>query len=379
MRGKVITYEECFNEAKKYKYYTDFRIQSNSKYCKAIKMKWVNDYTWLKKNYRDTQSPINLIYVYEFIETKAAYIGRTMRFKTRCRQHKTDKKDSVYKYAKENCINIQDYIPKILDENLNSHDSQIMEAKWIDIYKANKWNIINKVKAGSLGGNIVKYTHEYCKNEAMKYDNITDFRKSNINLYEKCKALSWIKDFTWLKPYTPSYNFTYEECFNEAKKYKTITDFYKHSFKFANYSRKHNLLKTFHWLNKKQKTLVAYDLNGYFIEEYTHSQNSKNYGFFACARGKRKFSHNRIWKYKDDVLDKEGNILLKIQGIKNKYESISKPIIQYNKNGQYIHTFKSIKEAAKTIGISSTTIIDSIKKRNGCKCAGGFIWKYLEK
>ena len=52
------------------------------------------------------------------------------------------------------------------------------------------------------------------------------------------------------------------------------------------------------------------------------------------------------------------------------------PVIQYNKNGEYIAEYASAKEAQRETGIFST-VIGKVCKGQG-KTAGGYIWKYKE-
>lgn len=52
-KGRVIprkwTYEKCVEESKKYEYYHDFMTRSNSAYTTACYRKWIRDFIWLKK------------------------------------------------------------------------------------------------------------------------------------------------------------------------------------------------------------------------------------------------------------------------------------------------------------------------------------------
>lgn len=66
-------------------------------------------------------------------------------------------------------------------------------------------------------------------------------------------------------------------------------------------------------------------------------------------------------------------------GRKHKEESLAlkyKAIIQLDRDNKIINEFKSIKEAASIIKISSTHICSALKGRS--KAAAGFIWKYKE-
>lgn len=51
-----------------------------------------------------------------------------------------------------------------------------------------------------------------------------------------------------------------------------------------------------------------------------------------------------------------------------------KPVEQYDKHGNKIAEYFSASEAARELGLSSTTISDAANGR--LKTAGGYIWKY---
>ena len=59
---------------------------------------------------------------------------------------------------------------------------------------------------------------------------------------------------------------------------------------------------------------------------------------------------------------------------KAKAEKTKKPIIQYDKQGNFIKEWKSATEAKNELGYKDTPICNCLKGR--CKTAGGYVWKY---
>ena len=57
--------------------------------------------------------------------------------------------------------------------------------------------------------------------------------------------------------------------------------------------------------------------------------------------------------------------------------SLSKPILQYSKSGEFIREWKSAVEVKRVLGINNSHIIQCCKDKR--KSAGGFIWRYKEK
>lgn len=57
---------------------------------------------------------------------------------------------------------------------------------------------------------------------------------------------------------------------------------------------------------------------------------------------------------------------------------LSKPIIQYTKDGEYIAEYPSISEASRQTGIILSGIAHCAKKQPKHKTAGGFVWKFKD-
>ena len=63
----------------------------------------------------------------------------------------------------------------------------------------------------------------------------------------------------------------------------------------------------------------------------------------------------------------------------NNNYSLSKAVIQYDKNNNKIAEYKSIKEASKQTGIKNTSISQCCRKVIHYNTAGGYIWKFKNK
>ena len=105
------------------------------------------------------------------------------------------------------------------------------------------------------------------------------------------------------------------------------------------------------------KTVFQYSKDGSFIREfYSLSDAERETGILATAIGR---------VIDDDTLS-AGNYLWTSHKIDNTYykrrhQSSSKPILQYDKNDNFIKEWPSIYEASKNLGIPSANITRSIK------------------
>jgi predicted GIY-YIG superfamily endonuclease len=233
------TKEKCAEESLKYKSKTEFKEKSPSAYTISCSNKWIDDICSHMINIGNRYN--KCIYVYEFSD-KSVYIGLTYNIDDRKYRHKNDKNSSVYKYIEKTNLNpifkqITDYI--IVDNAI------IKEGEYVEKYKNDGWNILNKSKTGSIGGNIIKWTKEKCKEEALKFNNKKDFIKNNESVYNICIKRNWLSDICshMIELRKPNNYWTKERCHEEALKYKSKTDFIKNNESVYNKCLKRN------WLN----------------------------------------------------------------------------------------------------------------------------------
>jgi group I intron endonuclease len=126
------------------------------------------------------------------------------------------------------------------------------------------------------------------------------------------------------------------------------------------------------------KPVIQYSLQGLYIKEWnTIAEAGRalriDYTRIpVCCKGRIKSSNGYIWRYK------EGETPLKISPGRVQQEArIEKRFVavsQFNKKGDLLAEWNSIKEASNMLQIGRTNISSCLKGNS--KTAGGFIWKY---
>ena len=162
------------------------------------------------------------IYIYEF-DDNSVYIGLTNNLKKRHTQHLG--KGPVYEHIKKTNL-----IPKLttLTDYIDMELSAIKENEYIEKYKSEGLNILNKRKGGNLGGNNIFWTYEKCKEELIKYKTRNAAIKYCPRAFSVSKKNKWEELYEHLEYITkPNKYWTYEKCKEEASKYKTKKDFRK--------------------------------------------------------------------------------------------------------------------------------------------------------
>lgn len=131
----------------------------------------------------------------------------------------------------------------------------------------------------------------------------------------------------------------------------------------------------------KAIAVIQYSLDGKYIKTYPSlSAASEAVGIvpkigsgnisYAC-KGRISSAYNYLWKYANDLTPVE-ELVCKA---KMKLHHRNQKVNQYNLNGDFIKTFNTISEAAKSVGLKSISGIT-----NACvglsKTSKGYIWKY---
>lgn len=280
------TYDMCKEEALKYKTLTSFRKErsgslntirknkwneliqhlmsikkpdgfwSNYENCKNVAIlcesiselqkKYSNAYLSIKKNnwfelYNHMQERGSyikrVIYVYIFEETKHVYVGLTCNLSNRDNAHRLS--GSVFNYSILSGKEIPNPIIEV--DFIESKEAKLKEGEVLEKYLTNGYFPINKAKTGGLGSNIIIWTYDKCKEEALKYDSLTKYQRGSSGSYKSCVKNGWLTDICshMKKRKLPNGYFSNKEnCINEIKKYKYAKDFIKKSRNAYDYSIK---------------------------------------------------------------------------------------------------------------------------------------------
>lgn len=247
------TYNNCYKAAKECTSKVDMYNKYPTAYERAKKNMWFDDYTWFVKDV-NPYSDVDNVYAYFFNKQHAVYIGRTINLSSRNTEHHT--RGTVFNFATENNIDIPEMI--VLESGFNVLVGLEKEDYYVNKYKSEGWNVINKAKtgkqSGSLGGIIHKLSYEKCYNIAKQYSNIRDFRKNSNNVYSKSHKMGWIKDYTWFEPLKkPNGYWDYNRCYEVAKDCNSRTEMKTTNSSAYNVAKDNKWLDDYTWFKAKRK------------------------------------------------------------------------------------------------------------------------------
>jgi len=173
-------FENCRDEALKYKTKKDFYGKSEHAYNMALKNKWIDDickHMILLGNIKN-----RCIYSYEFPDNHV-YVGLTFNLEERHSGRKRKITDSVTKYINETKLTP---IYKQLTEYVKVEDAIILEGEYLSNYIKNGWIPLNKAKTGGIGGHN-PWNFNRIKSICSKYDNENELMVNDIFIYNIAK------------------------------------------------------------------------------------------------------------------------------------------------------------------------------------------------
>ena len=215
------TKEKCHQEALKYKTRTEFKNNTSSAYSIAYNNGWLDEICSQMEIIGNRYT--RCIYVYEFKDNHA-YVGLTYNLRKRNNSHLRKGCSPVYQHIENGCkeynlVQLTDYIPV--------KDAQKLEKKYLNKYRKEEWDILNKATPGSIGGTYYIWTYESVKEEALKYKSRVEFIKNASGAHDYAYTRNIMDDVCSHMEYIqkPAGYWTKEKCQKIALKYNKRSTF----------------------------------------------------------------------------------------------------------------------------------------------------------
>ena len=217
------TYETLKEEALKYDNKKDFRKYASTAASYISQNNW-NELTAHMKKLSTLRE--RYIYAFEF-QDNHVYVGLTCDISKRYGEHISENRSQVSKHIHKTQQPFEFKI--ITQEPISMKIAGEMETQTLQQYTNNGWIILNKAKTGSLGGIRPIWTYDKCKQEALKYNCPIQLRKNLKHVITIMKENGWFEELTSHIVDNRRLNHwnTYENCKQEALKYKTLNEFRK--------------------------------------------------------------------------------------------------------------------------------------------------------
>lgn len=182
--------EEIHQVALKYQNRGEFCLKDEKYYEVARRRGWLDDVCSHMVSVGNKFK--RLVYVYEF-EDRTVYIGLTGNDIKRTNSHTTSNDSPVYRYEQQTGLKPIKSI--ITDGYIDSEDAKKIEHDTIEKYKRLGWNVLNKVKAGGLGGTDRIWTDERIRETISKYTYESELRKNEPKLIMKLLSIKKLDEY----------------------------------------------------------------------------------------------------------------------------------------------------------------------------------------
>lgn len=294
------------------------------------------------------------IYAYEINETKTCYVGLTYSLHNRHLQHLDTKcYSAINEYCLINGYKLPEPIQKT--EYLPKDKASEMERYYVKFYKEKGWNVLNKQKAGNLGGSKdnITYTLELCKELAAPYKNIISFVKDYSTAYKYIRIYGWKKE-------------VFAHINREDVKKQALL------------KRKSNFVS-------RAKKVCLYDLEGNLKSKFNSvAEASRETGISETSiynmcnhKVKFKFFNEQVFLFDGEEFDHKlkEKIAYNKKAFYNNLKNILGHKIAKIIDGKIVAIFDDKHLAAKNVNRSYRSISEACQK--GRKC-GGFYWKMID-
>ena len=225
---RKISDEDIINEARKYRTLGEFSAANRNMLQYAYHRHLTHLFTWMDRSVDIIERGfMDCVYAYMFPETRTAYVGRTVEPSRRHRHH-CKKKDTVAKYARSRHLPVPEMT--ILIDGVTPKEGARLEAIAMEEFRNRGWKLINKAKAGSLGGLARrKLCRKHCLEVARSCHTVYELHHDHPSEYNALRQHGWISECDWLvylrRPAGTWSKADDETLRQEAMKYNTRNEF----------------------------------------------------------------------------------------------------------------------------------------------------------
>lgn len=183
-----------------------------------------------------------------------------------------------------------------------------------------------------------KWTYDSCKEVAIKFDTLKEFRCTYPSAYAAAKKNNWISQYNWMAIGKNAGYWDYDKCYAEALKYNTISDFAKGCSSAHFRAKENEWIKDYTWFvdgkiqSAKKRTIWDYEAC-YKLALKCRKKSElkeKNNRAYNVAR-KNGWFKDYTWFLSDDVIRHQK----RPSRVKWTFETCRQEAIKYKTRGEF--------------------------------------------
>lgn len=343
----------CIKVAKQYTLRSLFAKESPYEYGFLMRNEKLNEACSHMVAIGNKECRLIYVYIFDLNGFRYAYVGLTYNLEKRHKMH--CEKGSVYKFSKK--YNIPIPLPIVLTPYLPKEEAAIKEGEYAIKYKNEGYILINQKGTGGLGGNtrFDEYTIDNLKNIVSQYKNRSEWKKNDYPSYYYAYSRNIIDDIM-----APTANignkkyYTYERC-------KEIISGLPSDWSIKDFETYNPSLYVIICRNKWNELLGHFERKMKFTNLTLEIVKNTLNQCVSITEFSEKFPKMRDWCYRNNIKISKlvtNKHLNKSQLI---IQKISKPILCFDKNGNFIKRYKNAREA----------VIDGFSYKKISSCCNG--------
>lgn len=266
------TFDEVKEEALRYDNKKDFR-ENSSAYSVALRKGWIDSVC----SHMNKLGNLYKRQIYKALfSDNSIYIGITYDIKKRTKEHLTNPKSSIFRHMIKTGL-----VPNftlISDDFLDIDKAIEIECNLIKEYIDRGFNVLNSSKGGELGSSNIIWTYETIRDEALKYKTRGEFQNKSGRAYAVAIKNGWLDSFCkhMIEAKHPNGYWTFDRTREEALKYNNKSDFSKNSNKAYNAAKRNGwLLDICAHMNDGKKPNGYWTLDNVRIEALKYKSRSE--------------------------------------------------------------------------------------------------------
>jgi hypothetical protein len=238
------TKEKCLKTALECQTNKEWRKKYSTAYQIARRNGWLDECRAHMMNISGNRYN-RIIYLYLFpkeMDGQRFYVGLSYNPKIRNKSHMTSNKSKVYQYIQKSSLQPQMIY---LTNPIPVKEAKKMEAFFQKKYVNLGYTPLSNTKAGSTGGTISKWSLEKCKEDALKYNNRSEWDTKSKAGYCAAHSNEWLDECCqhMKRLHKPNGYWTLEKCKEDALKYNKVSKWDKNS------SSAYTIAKSKKWLD----------------------------------------------------------------------------------------------------------------------------------